>query len=286
MSTKSNRAFWTCLGAVTAYKLMDIGLANFLALDMLAHGTGPRGFLGIHWRGGDPTFGGNPHGSSAIRYSQILTQKPDGLLTEEIARDCIQNSQGYFHVVACRNIENSGDANADGIYAFFLVPKRHAVLASMGPFQTARPFWGMMIGLWTPTLRFKFKPESIEMISAKNPSKPLPNGIRLECDLDTGDAFAYRTKELVDPRYLGITGSLLQGIDRETPQRMQKHPLQAAIGLTCIAASSIIGFRTYRYGRLPQTGLRPFEMRPATAALFRTTKRVFWGCAAYLALHI
>ncbi len=298
---KSNRAFWISLGGLTTYKLFDVGLAYFLGLEILSHGTNPISYININLNGADPRYGGTPTGASYIYPNDDF--------------GFIHSSKGYFHVAY-----SLSNVNLSWLFAYI---KRHPQLildpdlwlvivsprqfplfssmsylnsltghrtnqnlvlldrASTSPLASNNPclvIAAVIMGLCTPLLKFKFMPESI--CAGENN--------RFEFDNDW--LFAYKTKYHIGPSQLGITGSITQGIDRRTFQRMQDRPVQSCIGALLLGMAGRIGVKTYRYYKLPAErthAAEPLSYPKRMAKIpIKIAKNCIWGGVALMALII
>jgi len=236
ISTRINKLFWKIIGVWCTYKLVDSGLSHFLALETLIHGTGPLGFLGISLNGADPIYGGGDTGSSVgIGLDHHIT-----------------NSKNYFHVFRDSGLENL-PFTAEIIPSVHLLgpitmiyAKVHAVGSAMAVFgyptaegisKALRLCAGIVCGVLTPTLKFRFKPEAIlNCISS----------CRFEKDPDYHGC-AYRTAQPISSTHLGIMGSLSQGIGSGTLSRMANNPRKVLEGAAFLLTAFFVARATYRY---------------------------------------
>ncbi len=228
---KLKRVFWITLGVWTTYNLIDLGLARFLGLETLIHGTGPLGYIGIAFNGADPSFGGGDTGSTlAARF-----------------KDMASKAKNYFHVFKDSEIPGSG-FKKHLIYSpkLTLLAKYHAVLSGMGNFgyskadgrsRKVRAIVGSIFGFLTPTLKFRFKPEEVLNCSylCRFDNDPFYYG------------FAYRTKQAISPKHLGITGSLTQGIDSRMFSRMSNNREKVLFGAALLGTAFLVARATYDY---------------------------------------
>jgi hypothetical protein len=207
------KSLWSLAGTLAAYQLFDQGLANFLNLETLRHGTGPLGFVGINLHGADPNYGGHETGSGFVQSKYM------------------ENSKGYFHVF------KDSECSAGGHLPFFLTipPRIHAILS--GTASIGVPPLGMLAGLLTPTLRFRFRPEDIL-------------GCIKDCQFEDDpdyDGAAYRTQQPISPIHLGITGSITQGVDSNMFSRMSADPLKVLGGALLLIGAYKVAKVTYNY---------------------------------------
>jgi len=209
-----------------------------LGLETLIHGTGPLGYLGISLHGGNPSHGGNSIGSSAGFESYGY----------------LKNSKNLFHVFKDSELSlyESGDELKFYGYNLPVEPlisfqgREHAALSGMAHFNYANAAGmkkkiagvvGRISGLICPNLKFRFKPEVI-----LNCGKLC----LFEDDPDYGGV-AYRTRQHISRFHLGITGSLFQGINSGTVDRMAGNPGKVLLGIGLLATGAYIGRATYRY---------------------------------------
>lgn len=185
------------MGCLISYHLIDSGLADLLALETLAHGTGPLGYIGIHLHGADPSFGGSGSSRGNSRFQE--------------------SSRGYFHV-----FKDSGFGVLPNGYTSFssselimnkaLLPKYHAVLSAG------------VCGIFTPTLKFRFTPQEVLGTSGRfenDPEHPF---------------MAYKTMQPIEASRIGILGSLIHGINRGMFKRMANNPKKVLVGIGLLAA--------------------------------------------------
>jgi len=244
--------FWVGLGAWSTYNLLDAGLSRFLALETLTHGTGPGGYIGINLRGGDPQCGGGEKSASFVYHPGLA-----------------QRSINYFHVF--KDSEFQGDKKEVIMPAIlnlcgnYLLPKAHAILAGVAMFNISPRLQlltmpvGGAVGLFTPTLKFRFTPEEVEN---------LKNSEQFENDEDSVN-LAYKTKKPISPWRLGITGSLVAGLNSKMFKRMIQRPLKVAFGALLLALAAYTA----------KTTLHQYEALPASAnssGTFLTISKAFF----------
>lgn len=241
--SKLTKIFWGIMGAWGSYNLLDAGLARFLALETLTHGTGPLGYFGISLNGADPNYGGGDTGSSVSigRVQHVI------------------NSKNYFHVFKDSEVNYFSDGTPYPIWHFLsiVMAKMHAVGSGMSNFgsttseglsKTIRSLAGAVAGFFTPTLKFRFKPEEVLHCNyfSRLEQGYNDNPCRFQNDIEYR-GLAYRTSRAIPPTYLGVIGSLTQGLDSKTFYRMFNSPIKVAFGVALLATSAAIAQQTYRY---------------------------------------
>jgi len=224
-NTVYKNVFQTALAMSAAYNLFDEGLSKILCLETLRHGTGPLGYFGIYRNGADPSKGGNQNGSSYAGANEAY----------------IRDSENYFHVFKdsefsinpSQDFQNTNQGAMISILKIIL-PRYHAMLSGMASFGhsskhlknlTFPAVIGATVGLATPTIKFRFTPEST-----------YGNDTIFEND-DDYYGFAYKTREAISIKHIGMIGTLSQGINRRMFSRMKSNPLKVAHGASLIAAS-------------------------------------------------
>lgn len=253
---KVNKIFWVAVGCWATYNLLDSGISNFLALETLKHGTGPIGYIGINIFGADPGWGGSDIGSSAGSGDKYY----------------VFNSKNYFHV-----FKDSKFSIPRGFFDQIpfnlvkpvyeelvkpLLPRMHAILSGMGTFN----FFGRgslmtgpinvvggLAGFLTPTVKFRFTSEEVKLCEEPDFDKAALEKYEkcLEATFFENDpdyhGMAYRTRKAISASRLGITGSLLYGINSDMFPRMMANPLKVVFGAALIGAAAFVGRKTYQY---------------------------------------
>lgn len=237
LRSKINRLFWIGLGCWSTYNLIDAGLSRFLVLETLTHGTGPLGYIGINLTGADPNYGGGNTGSSVGGGFDFH----------------IKNSKNFFHVF--KDSEFSFGCNKDifsslacNVLIKNMLPRMHSVLSGMANFGYSNAnnkgnfvtgTLGAAAGLFTPTLKFRFLPQ--EVLNCNTP-----------CFFENDPFYyksAYRTSNAISPFRLGITGSLLYGINTNLPNRMCENPLKVINGIILLGTAILIAKKTSSYAK-------------------------------------
>jgi hypothetical protein len=229
IDSKLKKALWAALGCWSTYNLIDRGLSSFLVMETLTHGTGPLGYIGININGADPNYGGGETGSSV-----------GGGVPHYI-----NNSKRKFHVF--KDTEFSFDS--EPIHNSLLrqaLPRQHAVLSGMANFGVSLlngkvdakgVILGGISGFLTPTLKFRFTPD--EVINCGD-------SCIFENDPDYAGC-AYRTTEALPANRLGMTGSLVYGVNSDMFNRMSTNPQKMLVGASLLAAGILLGKKTYDY---------------------------------------
>ena len=248
-----HRIFWTTAGCMTTYNLLDAGLSHALVLESLTHGTGPLGFVGINLNGANPGYGGSSIGSSmgsgGERYlsetkNYFYVFKDSEFDPNFLQQGVVPLIRNIFAQVILKGFPSILDT-----FGRAFLNRRHAILsgmATMGYSLSASRsqtneiagYVGSVLGLFTPTLKFKFKPE--EVINCTPPM------CQFEDDEDYAGA-AYKTTQPISVTRIGITGSLLHGIDSDTLERMEQNPEKALTGIMLLASAALVAFHTTRY---------------------------------------
>jgi hypothetical protein len=240
VDSKLKKIFWAGLGCWSTYNLIDRGLASFLVMETLTHGTGPLGYIGINMNGADPNYGGGKTGSSVGGGSEfhiLNSQKQVHVFkdTEFSLKDTEFPLDGCkVSPTICNGLLSGG------------LPRLHAVLSGMANFgysavnrtgDAKDAFLGGIAGLLTPTLKFRFTPD--EVINCGD-------ACIFENDPDYS-GLAYRTTQALPANRLGMTGSLTYGVNSGMFNRMHTNPQKMLMGVTLLAAGILLGKKTYDY---------------------------------------
>jgi hypothetical protein len=128
---KFSRFVYGTLGFHSMYHMFDIGLSNFLALDILKHGTNIKSYLGISLRGADPKMGGSNQG-----------------VFSPGTPDCTNQ---FYVMPSC--------TGPNGL----TVPPKYIQMASANLLgqKGSYSLRSRILGWCTPVLRFKFRPEDV-----------------------------------------------------------------------------------------------------------------------------
>jgi hypothetical protein len=211
---KFSRFVYGTLGFHSMYHMFDIGLSNFLALDILKHGTNIKSYMSISLRGADPKMGGT---NEAVFDPALGKLYP---------------CQNQFYVMP-----NAG--KLEDVPTSLVVPPTYIQMASLNLVgghtvagQKMPSLSSTVIGWMTPVLRFKFRPEDVTSPRFKPDHSLTP---------------ALFTEHSISPLRLGICGSLTQGIGRGMFWRMASHPLKVLSGAALMGGAAYIGKRTYTY---------------------------------------
>lgn len=236
------KAAWVSFGIWAAYNLFDQGLANLLGLETFTHGTGPIGYIGINWSGGDPDFGGTEYGSSITA---------DASMRFPSFQDSARN---YFHVFKDTECpEEYGTTLMELVARVGLVrlntilPRMHAILSGAANFPKM-PILGGILGALVPTLRFRFAPKELQSLNIppellREDQCPMLS-TRFEDD-PYYNRWAYRTQQRIPSRHIGLTGTITQGLNGEAWKRMHLYPTKVATGIGQLTLCAVIAKMTY-----------------------------------------
>ncbi len=276
---KISRIFWAALACWSIYNLVDAGLARTLVLETLTHGTGPLGYIGINLFGADPNYGSASTGSSAA-YGDL---------------DDVQNSKGNFYVFKDSAYPTYQYPFIDNpflnslFYTLRLLPKKHAIQSGMATCGYSVTYnkgsfiqgiVGATLGYLTPVLKFRFLPKDVFNCEMEY----LLSGRfhqAFECLIhdDPGYArHAYETAEPIPITHLGISGSLIQGINSDLWQRMSSDPYKVASGLALLGTAAIVAKMTYNYLVSPQKN--EAATKTHGQGLKKTATTLFWTAVA------
>ncbi len=245
----------TMVGVWSTYNLVDTGLARVLALETLAHGTGPLGYIGIFLNGADPNYGGVDFGSSA------------GYGSAEF----MENSRNFFHVFR----DSTFDARFTVLSLPYRIgtPKLHSILSGMATFNRCSiaesykqiaSLVGGIFGALTPILKFRYTLEEVMQCT---------HSFCLEDDPNYR-GWAYRTPNVMSASRLGITGSLLHGIDSQIIDRMAADPVKVISGVGLLVLAAVTARKTYQYIKRERNepSERPEELQKPS--FFQKFKRI------------
>jgi hypothetical protein len=260
------------LGLRICYALFDAGLARSLGLETLRHGDRFSRYLPDFLFGADPS----------TRVAGVGSCEGLRIIERGAPTDCFIPTKGYYYVFRDREFAGPPLTSFTGreFVVYFLkpllkhlLPRCHAVLSGVGGTfnknaivvnRYLRGFLGVMDGLLTPTLKFRFTFHELQ--------KRFSSG-RMELDPDyNGDAL--RTKQPISFCHLGISGSLVQ-LFRD-PKGVYEgicfSPLSALFGLGLMAAGAYVAKKTYEvYRDDPHSKKEPLSVRSkikAVAKLF------------------
>lgn len=205
------------------YKLYDDALANILALETNRHGTSLYSYAKIHMQGAKVCYGGHIRDAyQGHSQNRIFVFKDHASFSENLSfsiKDRLSTflcSMGY----------------SQGAYSASM---RHGLeaLGNLGvPSSLLRPFvlpsiiLSIPLGILSPTLKFRFTPEQLDKDFRED-----------------NEGGALYTEKDISPTHLGISGSLIQGVNFSIFKRIYNKPskfilgcvqLTAAVALTCI----------------------------------------------------
>ena len=212
-----------------AYHLFDRGLANFLGLQTLRHGTNISSYLGISLRGANPQMGGSmePH---------VISNCPVN----------IQVTKDFYAIPDPTFLELS--RSQPKLFGYLQIPMLHTLMASYNlcglkihhpslicetpnTSQKAKKIFAELLNLFTPIIRFRFKPEELQ-VDPYGPSRFMYDPALLS----TG---ALKTPHAISPLRLGICGSLLQGVGHGMFHRMEQNPFKVITGIASMTFGSL-----------------------------------------------
>lgn len=237
-SVHAEKAFWlagSLIDPITDF--FTQGLADFLCLDTLRHGTSWRKYLNIRVYGADPNQGG-------VSAAKLLSEA-------ENTDAYVNNSKGFFCVFRDNVGKNNAGRNVDVFKRFDAYNRndlgmgvvregepelcqkiKGELFVRFGPrfyaweagcaesdspcCRTAAKIASGIFNIFAPTVKFYFKPEDV---SKKFEDDPLMIGS------------AIRTKEPIGTDHLGLRGIFVQGCDGNVCKRISAHPGKALWGL-------------------------------------------------------
>lgn len=197
------------------YSLLDDGIANFLGLETLRHGTSFQNSLGIRIFGGDPRQGGKLTGS-----------------TYNVCPD--PGVKDYFYLFKDSQFYQSGRIVSEptaGLLKRFL-PRIHIFFSGANSSVESKPDSSLVkkvirgvAGIFhlaiTPTLRFRAaKLDTLQLVE-----DPLYSGA------------AYRTARKVEAWCIGMLGSLIEGVNLDWFSRVAAKPLKVLTGVVQVTAA-------------------------------------------------
>lgn len=231
----------------TVYRLFDDGLANFLGLETLRHGTNPVNYISIRIFGGDPTCGGNSSGSTHCAAAYTGMNDPN-----------LANHFYLFKDTEMYKVRGFESPIKNIIYptAKRVLPVIHSALSSYS-FVTRNfssnddmivkivgtiigVFVGLVAGAFTPTLHFRFN--EIDHSRLKNDREY--SGI------------AYKTSQKVEAWRIGLIGTLTTGLNFEWFERMRANPYKILTGVIQLVSSIALAyFAIYAVVAMPQLSI-------------------------------
>lgn len=250
---KTSHVFWYALNylitvlqiiATPIYILLDEGIANLMGLQILRHGTALPNYVSIMTEGADPSYGGSDIGSS-MGFCQSLDENPE-------ENGYVKGSKNHFHVFRDSHLlpgeKYSVCADLALIFVSRIGPSFHAALSSYSItakeehcclLQKIKILFYCLLGLITPTLRFKFTPDEMKIFKDDPDYTP----------------FALKTAEKIDANHIGIMGSLKQGLNSDLFCRIYHNPCKFLLGVIqlalAVALTALAIFTLYPY--LPLT---------------------------------
>lgn len=217
-----------------AYNLIDHGLSSLLVLDTFYHGTGPLGYIGINLFGAKPSLGGNADGSGA-GLGQVAPS------SQSLSVKYMEVSKGLFHLFSQSSLDRRL-LPEEPVHPLIYMPltRVHASLSAVASFnKVGLPKLGGLLGILTPTLKFRFTREQVLELMQKHRWEKDPDYVGCEVG-------ACRTDYPIPMTHLGITGSLLQGVNGDLFERMKKSPKRVLLGLGLVLAGGYVARSVYR----------------------------------------
>ena len=232
------------LGSWGSYYLLDAALANSLVLNTSRHGTDLANYIKIQTSGLDPNYDrkeGSTYGAcmAGIRKSGNEEQ------CHNQAKNDTENYGYFFKDPDQFEVPNEFLKFTYPPLFVRLLPRMHAYLSGHSKGGFCR---GAFNTFFSPTLKFRFDPEKF----TKNEDGSFTyeyNGKKINIENDPDyDGFAFRTKdEIPANEFLGIFGSLRQGLNSSLPTRIQKNPLKFLYGLLLFFFTIMAAKKTYTY---------------------------------------
>ncbi len=189
------------------YNLFDSAIANILALETNRHGTDIYSYAKIHLQGAKTCKGGHVKDSyQSHSKNRVFVFKDNKNLDDSISTTIC--AFGY------------------SLGAYLSYAPDFLNSARAGVLQLLPIIPSCLAALVTPTVKFRHTPEQLKK--------------DFKIDDEGGALF---TEKNISPLHLGISGSLIQGLNFSLFNRISNHPtkfilgvvqLTAAVGLTCI----------------------------------------------------
>ena len=236
-------AIGSAIGFIPA-RLFSQGLANFLGLETLRHGTNPISCVSIHLRGGLPSKGGSIFGGDYGNGYE--SQNKDRFYCAHIV-DLSQPSHlnNNLMISSANSIINKifGSVSKNNFIERICRSSLNAVATSFLPKIYAKfsienggvaDFDSLFYALLTPTIKFHVPREKIDKDFEIDNSYPV--------------GFAYSTKKWMAPIHSGLPGIIWNSITYKTPIRMINNPQKVCTGLAQMAVSlSLAALVYHRY---------------------------------------
>lgn len=197
------------LKTITIYNLLDHGIANFLGLKILRHGTNIYSYLHIQFKGADPNYGGGKFGavqmSNRNRNIYMNNSKNYFFVTSDLAgiNDTVRKELKFS---ASAQIKNWG----------YKISSSNAFLRQNSINTYLSDVMCLLMSPLTPLLKFKMTDEEVFDRFIIDPLWP---------------RVALKTKFPISASRLGVSGSLIYGIDKKTLERMSKNKRQVVFGI-------------------------------------------------------
>lgn len=199
------------------YNLYDSALANILALDTCRHGTSITGFAQIFFFGGRTDLGGAAETTFLKAYSNNLSWNQQ--------RENANKSRIY---VWNDNMDRANPKVPQLKNLWFIAKRIAPIVFScqantvLFPKGAIAQVAGSLLAIYTPTVKYRFTPQELKE--------------KFEDDPDlTG--IAKRTSFDISPSHLGISGSLIQGVNLGVFERIKNKPGTFALGCAQLIAA-------------------------------------------------
>jgi hypothetical protein len=212
------------------YNLFDSAIADCLALHTCRHGTSIVSYVKIMFTGGKANKGGTG-GESAYRN----THDPDSQETKKrlaankgriyVFRDLLEdNVQQYAQGLAATKIKLFSILKRTFLPLDFSYQGNTNLFANEKSSEKAKqyaPIAGALLTLLTPIVKYRFTPDELNSFEEDGDLQP----------------FALYTDKDISPWHLGISGSLIQGVNRQMFSRIKDNPVKVAKGFTKLIAA-------------------------------------------------
>lgn len=222
MTQMTNR-IWDSLTTFWPIELIDSGLADVLCLKTYEHGTSPSSYNSILKYGVDPSFGGSG-GKTALDNTQ------KSLNGEQIQSET--RTLGNFYVVDHQSQSSFSCYSLGSLAKKYTLARSYAIVSSISDLQEHstsifRKVAGFFLGQAVPTIKLRFTQQ--DSLNKFNPDSIHEDGVA-----------AYTTSKITTD-HIGLSGTLIQGLNKSLAQRIKQNPAQFTLGiLKIIAAIAIV----------------------------------------------
>ena len=217
------------LAGSLCYTLFDDGISNLLGLETLRHGTNCFNYVPLRIRGGDPSHGGKPTGSTKgwdddTPVNHFYVFKDSEYQLTNVSNYCstmLLNRIMRIAAIGSRVLSRKHVFLSGYNFSAYVLGSEHSHTVSKHLKVAMCTLFGMINLIVCPTLRFRF--------STVDPS-------RLMNDPCYRGA-AYRTAQKIEWWRIGLIGSLITGINVEWLSRVKAKPLKILTGVVQIASA-------------------------------------------------